>query len=692
MLWGAEPVVLESIEVSAQTSAVINDIDTREVKSADLAETLHKQVPSINMIRRSGIANDIVLRGQKRDNINVTIDDAKIYGACPNRMDPASSHILTSNINRVEVVEGPFDVENFGSLSGVVKVETKEPKKGFHGDLYLNAGSFGYQKIGATLSAAGDKAKLLITASTEEGDQYKDGNGNTLAEQLEIANTVTMDGMNPEFQDRYKEMKAFEKQTFMAKTFLQLTKNQDMELSYTLNRSDNILYPNSKMDALYDDSDIINFKYTFNDLGSLSKKLQLKAYNSQVEHPMSTKYRLLSDSNNTDSVEDSANETISQLTTDTTGVKIINETKLNKALLVTGLDFSTRNWDGSYIGYGSKAGITGRTSINDVDTANSALFLKYKRKMDNVTLKMDARINDTTITTADTTYAKRDFSSVDTNIFASYETDKKTKYFIGLGQASRVPDARELYFTSSMNVMSGTPTLDQVTNSELDLGIEKKYTDAMVKVKLFYSKLDNYIYFNQGNTMTMNVMGTPKTLAYNSFENIDAAIYGLELKGNYDLGTTLSLDFGAAYQKGKKSEAMTSTNVNMITSTTTITAQTDKDLADIVPLKANIALIYEPSKSMYAKAELVAATAWEDYDSDNGEQKLPGYGIINLKAQKTFAKKYEITAGVDNVMDKTYAVSNTYADLTLLSDGTSSEVMLLNEPGRYIYTNFKYKF
>ena len=36
------------------------------IKSADLAEALSKNVPSISIVRRSGIANDIILRGQKK--------------------------------------------------------------------------------------------------------------------------------------------------------------------------------------------------------------------------------------------------------------------------------------------------------------------------------------------------------------------------------------------------------------------------------------------------------------------------------------------------------------------------------------------------------------------------------------------------------------------------------------------------
>ncbi|HAC70096.1 MAG TPA: TonB-dependent receptor, partial [Arcobacter skirrowii] len=129
-----EAVKLEQVNiVEKSNSKLIKDINSEELKSADLAEALMKNSANISIVRRNGIANDIILRGQKKDNINILIDGAKIYGACPNRMDPPTSHVVTNNIKSVKIIEGPYDVENFGTLSGLVKVETKDPKEGFHG-------------------------------------------------------------------------------------------------------------------------------------------------------------------------------------------------------------------------------------------------------------------------------------------------------------------------------------------------------------------------------------------------------------------------------------------------------------------------------------------------------------------------------------------------------------------------------
>jgi iron complex outermembrane receptor protein len=116
-------------------------------------------------------------------------------------------------------------------------------------------------------------------------------------------------------------------------------------------------------------------------------------------------------------------------------------------------------------------------------------------------------------------------------------------------------------------------------------------------------------------------------------------------------------------------------------------------MPEIPPLKFNGAVNYDWDETFNLRAELIASDSWTDYDAENGEQELDSYAVVNLKATKTFMKNFEITVGVDNLFDETYAVSNTYKDLILLPTlHPNDNVMLMNEPGRYVYTNLRYKF
>jgi iron complex outermembrane receptor protein len=677
----AQSVDVEKIVVEERVNEItIKNVSAQEIKSADLAEAIVKNVPSASLVRRSGIANDIILRGQKRDNINIIIDGAKVCGACVNRMDPPTSHVVTHIVKNVEISEGPFDVENFGTLSGLVNIETMEPEEGFGGEVSLNAGSFDYKKGSITLHGGTDRVKGLFTISTESSGQYEDGNGDDFAQQIIKATTGTTSA-GTQFQPKYADMDAYKKTVFMGKIFAHITDNQDLKFSYTGNRSDDVLYPSSKMDAIWDDSDIYNFEYQIRDISTFSKALDFQFYQSEVDHPMSIKYRksalaLMPNGNPKGNITN-------HLTTKMQGFKLKNSFDLSSTNVTVGLDTSTRNWDGvyykdingPYLKFPASSPTAGeiKRSINDGETVNNAIFLKTHSVINNIDIDAGLRYDDTSVENGGRAQ-NNDYSALSANIFATFNMGNELRYFAGIGKSSRVPDVRELYFISSMSPSAtqliGTPTLDQTTNYEIDLGFEKVYDSFSIKTKLFYSMLEDYIYLNAQKKM-------------NVFENIDATIYGAEISGAYLATDSLYVDYGLAYKKGEKDKPLA--------------GQTDKDLAEISPLKANIGLGYEYDDSLNMKLDMVAASDWENYDSDNGEQALDGYMVFNAKINKAFSNGISLTLGVDNILDETYTTTNTYKDLTLITTSTATDqsvdnVMLLNEPGRYFYINATYKF
>ncbi|WP_457747971.1 TonB-dependent receptor [Sulfurimonas sp.] len=652
-LYSAE-IELDPIGVEA---TVITEVAENAQTSADVADALADTVPSIDLSRRSAIANDILIRGQKRDNITVEVDGTKVYGACVNRMDPPVSHIVANQIETIEVIEGPYDVTTFGTLSGGVNITTKQPSKDFHGSVNIGFGSWKYRKFGATLSGGNDFIRVLATASTETSNQYEDGDGNTLAQQIDIyqaQNSTTLVGsLDPRLQPAYHSMKAYTKNSAMAKAFVTTAENQELRLSVTANRSDNVLYANSKMDAIYDDSNIYSIEYNIDSISKTYKNLNFQVYHSDVDHPMGTDYRM--SSLNTGTV------VRNWLKTNMDGAKIKNSIILGSYNVLLGLDASKRTWDGSYYANGLPlAG--GRKSLDNAVTNNAAVFAKLDRTYGALKVEIGARFDSTSIT--NDSFENNNYKALSGNILTTYVFKNTSKIFLGVGQASRVPDARELYFLGSQGNLVGTPNLDQTTNQEVDLGYEAQSEDFKFKIKTFYSKLHNYIYIQKG-------------VATNAFENIDATIYGAELSGSYFLNDDTSIDMGASYKRGQKDKALA--------------GQTDKDLADIAPLRGNVALNYEYANNSIATLEVQASDKWDTIDSDNGEQVLDAWTVLNAKVKHAINKKLQLTVGVNNILDETYAVSNTYADLILITGGTT-DVMLMNEPGRYIYTNLDFKF
>ena len=630
-------------------STIITEVAENAQTSADLAQALSTKLPSLDMSRRSAISNDILIRGQKRDNISVSVDGTKVCGACPNRMDPPTSHILASQIDEIEVIEGPYDVENFGTLSGGIKVKTKQPTQKLQGQLSFGLGSWGYNKIGATVSGGNDLVRVLISASRENSSQYEDGDGNTMAEQTKLKAPA-----GNQYKTQYEDMDAYTKKSIMAKAFVTTAENQELRLSVTANRSADVLYPNTPMDAIKDDSNIYSVEYNIDNISDAYKNINLQYYYSDVDHPMSTAYRNAS--------AGGMGTVTHHLTTTMQGVKLKNTFNINNYKLLIGLDGSKRTWDGTYFATGV-APFDGKTSIDDVLTTNMSVFTKVDKNYGNFNVTLGARYDSTEIE-PNGTQLSNDYTALNANIFTSYNLNKENKIFLGFGQASRVPDARELYLKDKGPVVIGTPTLEQTTNQEIDLGYEANSDMFRFKIKAFYSMLKDYIYFN-------------KSLTNNKFENIDATVYGTELSASVYATDDITIDMGASYKKGEKD--------------TLTTNQTDKDLADMAPLRGNIALNYEYMNNSIATLEVQASDKWTDVDSDNGEQELDAWTIVNLKVKHAVNRQFDFTIGVNNIADETYAQSNTYADLTLVTGGTG-DVMLMNEPGRYFYTNLDFKF
>ena len=627
-------------------STVITEVAQNAKTSADLAQALSAKVPSIDMSRRSGIANDIFIRGQKRDNISVEVDGTKVCGACPNRMDPPVSHVLASQIDEIEVIEGPYDVETFGTMSGGIKITTKKPTKDLHGDVNFGFGAWGYTKVGATVSGGNDLVRVLVSGSSEASGQYVDGNGDTLSQQT-AKNATTL--VN-KYQTTYEDMQAYKKKSLMAKAFVTVTEDQELQLSVTKNKSDDVLYPGTPMDAAYDYSNIYSVAYDINNISDIYKNINLQYYYSDVDHPMDTRYRIAG----------KTNYKTNHLQTTMQGLKLKNEFDIESYKLLVGLDGSKRTWEGeSYMTNVATGAQTAYTvSLTPTDTKNIALFAKLDKSFGDFDFSVGARYDSTEIVpdnNATSAYKSKDYNAFNANIVTTYNLNLENKIFLGIGQASRVPDARELYIGGS-----GNNKLDQTTNQEIDLGYEFHNDLMKLKIKGFYSMLTDYIYLKKGGT----------------FENIDATVYGGELSASVYATDDITVDMGASYKRGEKEKALA--------------GQTNKNLADMAPLRGNLAVNYEYMTNSIATLETQLSDKWSEYDSDNGEQELGAWGIVNAKIKQAVSKNFDWTIGVNNMFNEAYAQSNTYVDLTLVSAGT--ETMLLNEPGRYVYTNLDFKF
>jgi len=653
----AQEILLKELEVKAKKETFKDSLEEREIRESsakDVGEALTK-LEGIWKIRKGAIANDVVLRGFSKDNINVLIDGSRVYAACPNRMDPPAFHVDFSEVERIEIIKGPFDVRHQGSMAGLVNIITKKPEEGFRIKLNASAGSFNFINLSPVVSYADDKLGILVGYSYRYSKPYKDGDGRRITEQP-FAN------YRPEFRNR----KAFEINTYWTKLGFKPIKNHSVEFSYTRQDARDTLYPYLRMDAVYDKMDRFNMNYQIDGISDTLKSLKFHFYYAKVDHLMNSRYR-----------------TGMFMQTDAESKTFGGRLEANLGDLTLGFEAYRRNWDATTF----MMMMGTQFSIPDVDTESFGIYGEYKRNLsDKLRLVAGLRL-DTTKTKADSSKANtnlyfdykdtRRTSKTDTypsgNVQLFYELQKGTELFVGLGHSVRVPDPQERYFALRRmgSDWVGNPELKPSRNTELDLGI-KHFTDrALIKATAFYSFVQDYITVHRQNRVNF-VSGSPNSQA-RSYENVNAQFFGGEVDLRLSLTQELFLFGGMSYvQARKETKPGFPKNIN------------SSNVAEIPPLKARLALRYD--KGIYfGEVETILSATQNRVDTDLNEQKTSGYGVVNIKVGGNF-KGFTLNAGIDNVFDKKY-----FEHLSYLRDPFASGVKV-PEPGRTFYINASYTF
>ena len=152
---------------------------------------LISRVPGVALQSNGGIASLPVLRGLADDRVGVLIDGQQATNYCPNHMNPVSSYIDASRVERVVVTPTLSPVSMGGdNIAGIISIETRAPAFSDGGiEIFGEAGAT-YRSvsngIGASLqaNAAGEKVSARYEASWNKADNYKSGSGDEVRSTL----------------------------------------------------------------------------------------------------------------------------------------------------------------------------------------------------------------------------------------------------------------------------------------------------------------------------------------------------------------------------------------------------------------------------------------------------------------------------------------------------------------------------
>lgn len=655
----AEITVRGERESPKEESLTIREI--RESPAKDMGEAL-KQVEGVTYVHKGAIANDVVLRGFQKDNINVLVDGVRIHGACPARMDPPSFHYDLAEVEEVTVVKGPYDLTNPGGLGGMVDAQTKKPAEGFGSDLNVTYGSYDSANASAAGSYGTDHYDGLLGYAYKRSGVPRSGDGRLLTDIYPTTGPAATSRYRPDTIDS----KAYEINTAWVRLGVKPTTNSRSDISYTYQDVDRVLYPYLKMDAASDLSHRLNWTYRIQTPSPLVQDIRLQAYWDKVDHVMDDRLRVSSRPSvmvtRFYSMQTHAN-------TQVVGAKANASVVVGAGMLRSGIDYYNRNWDAvnrraMYNDYSDSA------MIPDVSIQDVGMFSEYELALGSRFTLTGGLRGDFTWAEANKTNtgvssgASTEFGEVSANLQLTYVPFTGLEVFTGLARGTRTPDPAELYIDvpappmamPPMNVTwRGNPNLKPTRNHEVDIGARYSPGRYYVSGSVFYSDLREYVNFYQASP------------TLKSYQNIHASMWGAELDSQVVVPYDMFLRGSLSYVEGRNESS-------------------DRPLSEIPPLKGAISARYD-NGSVFCEVLENLVREQDRVDSGLNERVTPAWATTDLKAGYRY-KRLSVVAGVNNLFDTYY-----FSHLSYLRDPFVSGIgRKVPENGRNFYVTATYEF
>ncbi|KAF3998387.1 TonB-dependent copper receptor [Glaciimonas immobilis] len=641
-------VVVTAPQMSAPLTVVTDPKAPRQpVPAHDGADYL-KTIPGFSIVRKGGTDGDPVLRGMAGSRLNIATDGQQILGGCGGRMDPPTAYIFPAEYDTITVIKGPQTVlYGPGSSAGTVLFErsTLRAAPGLKMNTSIMAGSFGRQDEVASARYSLSDFYAEAGATRSHSDDYRDGNGNSVHSSYTRWSSRAAFGWTPD-------------------------DNTLLELSVA--KSDgHAAYADRGMDGARFARSNLGLKFQKRNISPVVKKIEAQIYRNYIDHVMDN-YSLRTPppksmfmASNPDRTTEGGRAAITLNLTDTTQ-------------LITGFDMQS-NTHTSRMGMGmnaSEASYQNKPRVTNAHFSNVGIFGELTQHLGE---KENSRIisglrtdfwhaSDERKATAIAGNTTRRNATLGSG-FSRYEYDLAAvpmTVYAGLGVAQRFPDYWELISKESATSNSAFGTKPEKT-TQLDIGALYQAGPWSVTASGFYSRVQDFILI-QSNVSKGSRSGI--SIA----RNVAATTWGGEVGAAYALNQLWKLDGSVNYVRGNN--------------------RTDNTpLAQMPPLESKFGLTFD--NQTFSLASMVRSVAAQKrFDLNKGNiagQDLgasSGFTIFSVNAGWKPRKDVLVSAGIDNLTNKTYAEHLSRRGAALPGYDQTSRI---NEPGRTLWVKAQFE-
>lgn len=658
--------MLEQILVSdrpmhcSPQSNVICDHHKQSSQPRDVGD-LFKEIPGFSVIKKGGYAMDPVFRSFKYEQINVIYDGGlQTTHACPARMDPTTTHVNPDDIDKIEVIKGPFSVRYGPSFGAIVNVVTQsfdyQKQPGIGGSVAGGYETNGNSKLAkVALHGANRQFDFLLNGDLKDYGSYSSGNGTTIPS-------------------------SFNTYDYSLKAGYNMQANQRIQANWRQAFSRDVLHVGLNMDTDSDDTYIFSLDYQYKNISPRLYSITAKAYGTKVDHVMSNLRR----------PNAMMMEMISDVEAQTYGGRV--EATLmpgRKTLVYAGVDYRylwrdgqremtmLRNMNGDPL---PMPMTTTSTIWQDAAIQNGGIFAEGRWfATPKWTFLGGLRADLTSANIADPApgFLER-YGNVDADdqwtigvtASATYQPAVGWLFQLALGRGARTANMIERlinHFTVGRDPYEyvGNPFLKPEVNNQVEFSVSKKTNRIKAGANVFYSYLTNYITAFVDTTIRATSMTGP--MYARRFTNIDeAAQWGAELYFEWLLVKNLSANAALSYTRAQ--------NLDW-----------DEPLPEISPLEAGLGLLYERER-WWVDARSRFVDNQDNISANFGETATPGFAVYDLRAGVEPLKGLSVGLAALNVFDRHYRehLNRAYRNQPVQN--------VIYEPGRNFTFFAKYSF
>jgi iron complex outermembrane receptor protein len=604
----------------------------RQEKTLSSIDNFLEKANKVTMIKRGNYAWEPSINNMNSERLTVTIDGMQIFGACTDKMDPITSYVDVSNLEKVHVGSGQQGTENGHSVGGGIDLQLPESKyyeSGLKTSVDLGYETNGnYKTAGLDLEYSGNKFYITTDGIYRKSDNYKAGG------------------------DKEILYSQFEKYNISLQTGFKLSEKESFDANVIYDRATDVGYPALPMDVSLAEALITSLTYNYANDSTFISSLESKLYFNTITHIMDDSKR-----------PDVPIRMDMPGWSDTFG--FYNKAKFNVKkhnMLINVNGFYNRSLAEMTM-YPNDPNQPAMFMYTwpDIRTLYSGIYAKDEYSLDeSKTLSASLRFGyhqnqiakEEGLESLQIFYPNIDDTK--SRFLASFSTDyiyKKDHYDIsfGLGYGERAPSVSEGYgfflFNSFDNFdYIGNPTLENEKAIEVNIKTNYHVNKLHIGIESSYFHIMDYIIGNIDNNISSMTIGANGVKVYKALSY--ATIFDVYLNSSYSLSKSLSVNGTVGYNYGKGH---------------------DKENLPLIKPFSYLAEVSYNKEKFNAALQLEGNGNQSKYSSFYGEDETPAYAVMNLNLGNVFfinQNKLVLKYGVENILDTNYS---TYADWNNIS-------------------------